>query len=181
MEYTDDGQKPHWFVLRDLKRPNANLPAYRLLEEANMNVFTPKKWYLATVKGKRVRRQVPVIPDLLFVCDTRENLDPIIERNPLIQYRWLRNMRRTPMTVPDTEMNRFITAVNSTTFPQYYRPDEITPDMIGRMIRIIDGPLNGYEVPLLKMRGSRVKHIIVQIPSLLTATIDVRPDYIQLL
>ena len=37
MEYplTDD-----WFVLRDLTRPNAKRPAYRLLEEKGIVIFT---------------------------------------------------------------------------------------------------------------------------------------------
>lgn len=37
MEYplTDD-----WFVLRDLTRPNAKRPAYRLLEEKGIEIFT---------------------------------------------------------------------------------------------------------------------------------------------
>ena len=36
MEYplTDD-----WFVLRDLTRPNAKRPAYRLLEEKGIEIF----------------------------------------------------------------------------------------------------------------------------------------------
>lgn len=33
-----------WYVLRDLKRPNAKLPAYKLLEEMGKDVFTLKKW-----------------------------------------------------------------------------------------------------------------------------------------
>ena len=30
----------NWFVLRDLTRPNAKRPAYRLLEEKGIEVFT---------------------------------------------------------------------------------------------------------------------------------------------
>lgn len=35
------GQKhqKHWFVMRDLKRPNAKLPAYKMLEDKRFEVF----------------------------------------------------------------------------------------------------------------------------------------------
>lgn len=45
----------NWFVLRDLTRPNAKRPAYRLLEEKGIEVFTPMRWQLVERKGKRIR------------------------------------------------------------------------------------------------------------------------------
>ncbi|MCD7710143.1 MAG: UpxY family transcription antiterminator [Porphyromonadaceae bacterium] len=173
-------EKAQWFVLRDLKRTNAKLPAYKQLEAAGLKVFTPKKWRLVEANGHKVRREVPVIPDLLFVCDTRHQLDPYVEKIPLLQYRWLRNRYREPMTVPDAEMERFIQAVNSSRSTTYYKPEEITPEMYGRQIRIIGGSLDGFEGPLLKMRGSKVKRLLVELPMLLVASVEVQPEYIQL-
>ncbi len=66
--------------MRDLKRPNALHPAYKQLAEARIEVFTPMKWLLKTKHGRRIREQVPVIPDLLFVCETRSVLDPIVDK-----------------------------------------------------------------------------------------------------
>ena len=31
----------HWYAMRDLKRSNALLPAYKQLSQAGMEVFTP--------------------------------------------------------------------------------------------------------------------------------------------
>ena len=169
-----------WFVMRDLKRANAKHQAYKLLEEKNMEVFTPKKWCLTTVKGKRVRKEVPCIPDLLFVHDTRENIDPIVEDIPTIQYRWLRNKYREPMVVSEEEMSRFIHAVSISKNPKYYLPEEITPDMVNRSIRIVGGPLDGYEGTLLTTRGSKVKRLMVSLPGLLTVGVEVNPEYIQI-
>lgn len=50
----------NWFVLRDLTRPNAKRPAYRLLEEKGIEVFTPMRWQLVERKGKRIREEVPL-------------------------------------------------------------------------------------------------------------------------
>ena len=168
-----------WFVLRDLKRANSKQPAYKLFEEKNVEYFTPMKSKLVVVKGKQVRKEVPCIPDLLFVHDSREVLDPIIDEVPTVQYRWVRNKYREPMVVSDAEMERFIHAVSVSGIPKYYLPEEITPAMLNRKIRILGGPLDGYEGTLLTLRGSKVKRLLVEIPGLLLAVVEVNPNYIQ--
>lgn len=176
----DSEKQVRWFVMRDLKRANAKHPAYKLLIERNLQVFTPMKWRLTVEKGKRVRKEVPCIQDLLFVHDNRLNLDSIVEKFPTLQYRWVPNAYRRPMTVPDTDMERFIHAVSSSESPKYYLPEEITPQMHNRSIRIIGGPLDGYEGTLITTRGSRVKRLLVELPNLLAVGVEVNPDYIQL-
>ena len=168
-----------WFVLRDLKRANSKLRAYQLFAEKNIEMFTPMKWRLDMVKGKKIRKEVPCIPDLLFVHDTRENLDPIIEDSLTVQYRWVRNHWREPMVVSDAEMERFIRAVNASASPKYYLPEEITPEMLNRPIRIVGGPLDGYEGTLVTTRGSKVKRLMVELPNLLSVAVEVNPEYIQ--
>ena len=168
-----------WFVLRDLKRANSKQPAYKLFEEKNVEYFIPMKSKLVVVKGKQIRKEVPCIPDLLFVHDSREVLDPIIDEVPTVQYRWVRNKYREPMVVSDAEMERFIHAVSVSGIPKYYLPEEITPAMLNRKIRIVGGPLDGYEGTLLTLRGSKVKRLLVEIPGLLLAGVEVNPDYIQ--
>lgn len=135
-----------WFVMRDLKRPNAKEPAYKQLGELDVEIFTPLRWHLSIKKGKREREQKPFIQDLLFVHDTKKHLDSIVERIPTLQYRYQRGKGyRSPMTVSDNDMERFIHAVESSANPYYYLPDELTSAMYGRKIRIIGGNLNGYE------------------------------------
>ena len=175
----NDPKTVRWFVMRDLKRSNAKQQAYRLFQEKNMEVFTPMKFRLVVVKGKRVRQEIPCIPDLLFVHDSREVLDPIVEDISTLQYRWLRNKYREPMTVSDAEMERFIRAVSASEMPKYYLPEEITPEMLNRPIRIVGGPLDGYEGTLLTTRGSKVKRLLVEIPQLLAVGVEVNPEYIQ--
>lgn len=166
--------------MRDLKRTNAKQPAYRLLAEQQIEVFTPMKWTLVTSRGKKVRKEVPFLQDLVFVHDTREKIDPIVAKCPTLQYRFLRKTYRKPMTVPTSEMERFIHAVISSESPRYYLPEEITPEMYRRKIRIVGGPLDGYEGSLLTMRGSKVKRLLVELPNLLTAGVEVSPEYIQI-
>ena len=170
-----------WFVMRDLKRRNAKLPAYKLLESLGIKVFTPMVWKLVVRHGKRSREEVPFMQDLLFVHDTRQAVDPIVEKYGTVQYRYVRGGYKVPMTVREADMQRFIHAVESSENPRYYTPKEITPDMIGREVRIVGGPLDGYEGHLQKMQGVRVKRLFVELPNLLAAAVEVQPEYIQLI
>lgn len=175
----DSDKQVQWFVMRDLKRANAKQPAYKLFDERNIRAFTPMTWRIVVEEGKRVRKQVPFIPDLLFVHENRENLDPIVARTTTLQYRWLRNTWREPMTVSDAAMSRFIKAVTSSDSHKYYLPEEVTPVMYGRKIRIIGGPLDGYEGSLITRRGSKVRRLLIEIPNLIAVGVEVRPEYIQ--
>lgn len=170
-----------WFVMRDLKRYNAKLPAYKLLESLGIKVFTPMVWKLVVRHGKRSKEEVPFMQDLLFVHDTRQAVDPIVEKYDTVQYRYVRGGYKVPMTVREADMQRFIHAVESSENPRYYAPKEITPDMIGRKVRIVGGPLDGYEGHLQKMQGVRVKRLFVELPNLLAAAVEVQPEYIQLI
>ena len=178
--FTAASEYPKWYVMRDLKRTNAKHPAYKILEDMKLEVFTPKVWKLVVRQGRRIPMEVPFMQDLLFVRDSRKVLDPIVEDINTLQYRFLRGEHREPMTVRDAEMDVFITAVKSAANPRFYSPKEITPDMIGKKVRIVGGALNGYEGHLQKMQGSRVKRLFVELPDLLTAAVEVQPEYIQI-
>lgn len=65
---------PQWFVMRDLKRNNAKLPAYKMLSEMKIEIFTPMKWKIVTKEKKRIPQKVPFMQDLLFVHVTRKFL-----------------------------------------------------------------------------------------------------------
>lgn len=175
------GDKPQWFVMRDLKRTNTKLPAYKMLSDMNFEIFTPMTWKVRLVNGKRVPLKVPFMQDLLFVHVSRRMLDPVVERVSTLQYRFMRDGLRTPMTVRDADMERFIRAVEAADNPKYYAPDDIKPSMIGKTVRIIGGPLNNYVGKLQKIQGSKVKRLFVTLSNLLTASVEVNPDYIQVL
>ena len=177
----DENERSQWFVMRDLKRRNAKLPAYELFKGFGIKVFTPMVWKLMVRHGKRCREEVPFMQDLLFVHDTRMAVDPIVEKYDTVQYRYVRGGYKVPMTVRDNDMQRFIHAVESTENPRYYTPEEISYDMIGRKVRIVGGPLDGYEGCLQKMQGARVKRLFVELPNLLAAAVEVNPEYIQVL
>lgn len=180
MQASDEEEK--WFVMRDLSRANTHTPAWRRLSENGFEVYTPTVTRITLRQDRRIRETLPVIHDLLFVRSTRSRLDPAVAQIPTLQYRYGRGLGYcVPMTVRDTEMERFIRAVNLCENPVYYLPSELTSDMIGRRVRIIGGPMDGYEGSLLKMRGSRKRRLLVTLDSLLTLAVEISPDFITLL
>ena len=166
--------------MRDLTRSNAKQPAYQMLDGLKIENFTPMVQKIILRHGKRVRTEVPFMHDLIFVHDSRRTLDPLVESIHTFQYRYLKG--RKPMTVRDVDMEHFKKAVQSSDAPQYLRPEEITPDMRKRRIRIMGGPLDNVEGTLLTVRGSKKKRLLVELPMLMAIAVEVKqPEYIQLL
>ena len=138
-------ETPQWYVLRDLSRPNAKLSAFEKLTGRGVRCFTPMVKKPIERRGKHGWKDVPYMRDLLFAHSTRDVLDPFMRPGLKLQYRYIYGGFMEPMTVREADMERFILAVTSSVSSKYYRPEEITPAMRNRRIRIIGGPLHGYE------------------------------------
>lgn len=176
----EEKTQPQWYAMRDFTRPNAKLPAYKLLSQAGFEVFTPMREQLSLQKGKRTRVWVPVIHDLLFVHALRDTLDPIVARTATLQYRYQRGAQHSPIKVDTLSMQRFMQAVKTSEQTKYYLPEELSPAMCGHHVRIIGGPLDSFEGKLLKLQGSKRKYLIVELEGLLAAVVEVAPEYITL-
>ena len=151
----------HWYAMRDLKRSNALLPAYKQLSQAGMEVFTPMVSRVFSRNGKRIRKEVPFMQDLLFVNDVRQNLDLIVAKTPTLQYRFKKGGKYCePIVIPQDAMTRFIGATQASANPKYYAMDE------GKLQTI---------------RGSKTKHLIIILPSLLAVSVEINDEYIELL
>ncbi len=181
-EATPNLSPRQWFVMRDLKRANAKLPAYRQLLDAGLEVFTPMHTVLKSLKGRQRKVVQPVIRDLLFVHETRAVLDPIVEVTPTLQYRFERGKGyMVPMVVRDEDMQKFLLAVSSAKSAVYLLPEEMTPKMIGRTIRITGGPLEGFTGKLVSIKGSRARRLMVAIPDILVACVEIETRYVEIL
>lgn len=166
----NDAVSVSWFALRDLSRIHTNTPAYKVLAEKGVEVFTPLTNRVRIKRGKRIGREEPVIIDLLFARSTREILDPILAKLPNVQYRYSRGSYCKPIIVNDMDMNRFRDAVARFVKPDFFGLDEITPSMIGEKVRIIGGELDGVEGHILTVKGSKYKRLMVELPNYIVAT-----------
>lgn len=85
---SENNEQKYWFVMRDLKRPNAKIPAYKQLADEPCEVFTPLKRILKISHGRRVREEVPFIQDLLFVHGKACEIEAIVQKIPTLQFRY---------------------------------------------------------------------------------------------
>ena len=53
MTTPDAVDRKQWFVLRDLTRPIAKQPGYMRVQQAGLEVFTPMKWVVSQVNGRK--------------------------------------------------------------------------------------------------------------------------------
>lgn len=172
IEITDT--EKHWYALRDLKRWNALLPAYKQLSQIGVEIFTPMHWRMFKKNGRQIRKEVPVIQNLLFAYETRQRLDPIIAETPTLQYRYKKGGKYCePIIISDEEMNRFIYAVKLTEEPKFYSADELGQIKLGKTVRVVGGPMGGYQGKLLTVRGSKVKRILIELSSLLSVSVKI--------
>jgi len=162
-----------WYAMRDLTRPNALNPAYKMLRAKGFEVFTPMKRKTERRGGGTAVVEVPAIHDLLFVRSTMSLIDPVEASTPTLRYRFVKGGRyREPITVRDGDMEVFIKAVTSAPSPEYFLPGEITLNMVGRKALVHGGPLDGHELRLLKVQGSKRKRVMVELPGLLAAVVE---------
>ena len=145
--------------------------------------FVPLKQQVFVEFGKRVVRLVPFMADLLFVHKSREELDPIIRKMNLLQYRYVRGGKQyEAMAVRHKGFERFKQAVERTDNVEYFSYEEVSPRIYGKQIRIIGGRLNGFEGRLMSKRGSKHKRLLIDLKECnLSAAFQVESEYIQLL
>ncbi len=165
-----------WYVLRDLKRPNAKKRAYQELQEERYQlggcVFTPIQQ----------PANQPFLPDLVFVRATRAQLDPIVRSIGTLQYCYVKGCKQNdPLKIDNERMSQFLRAVSQSCEVDFLKPEEASPARFSKQIRLVDGPLSGTEGRLWSRRGSRVKRLLLDLPGLLTAAIAVDPHSIQLI
>lgn len=170
-----------WYVLRDLKRANARRFNWQELRDSGFEVFTPLRQIVSHQGNKRIRKEVPIVNDLLFVHSSKSILDPIIEKTPTLQYRYLKKQYMKPMTVNESDMRRFLKVTEDAEKVRYYTPGEIPVSMVGKPARVIGGPLNGYEGKILSIRGSKIRRLLVELPGLISAAVEVNPEFIEIL
>lgn len=160
---------------------------YGIIEE--IDVYTPmKRRDPVTISGE-ADTQTPKWTEfeaydytLLFIRSTYGTLRAIIEQTPNLQGRYAKgNRHNVPIIVPEVQMDNFIRAVSVNANLQYYTPNSYGTLRLGSMIRIIGGPLAGRTGRLATVRGSRKKRLMVEIPNMLSAAIEVQPEYVQVI
>lgn len=170
-----------WFVLRAIFKKE--LAVRDALRRRGLHCYVPLRYLVKTQQGRKVRRLVPAITDLVFVHGTEKEIEEAKSRLRETCY-WLSRpvigkVRREKVVVADRDMENFIRVTQQTEADiLYFRPDEVSLAK-GDLIRIHGGVFDGVEGIMMKVKGRREKQLVVSIPDLAVAAVTVRPDVVE--
>ena len=147
-----------------------------------LQAFVPLKYVVKTVRGQKQRALVPALSKLLFVKGTLEEVKDYIQHAHYVVFirKSTFSNKEKYLTVPTKAMEDFITVTeNREEHVTYFRPEEISLQE-GDQIRIKGGLYDGREGIIMRIKGKRNKHLVVQIPGMLLAAVELSPEMIEL-
>ena len=153
----------------------------RKLEADGIRTFLPMRERIRTIGGHRVKTQEPAIGNMLFVYSDQQTLMPYTNAESRFQFTYRRGHRADdPLTVPSWQMEQFISAVDNSQHPLYFLPTELNIAK-GTRIRLHGGILDGMEGCYMRVKGSRSRRLIVELPGTLSVAVEVEPDLVEIL
>ena len=170
-----------WFTLGCIS-PQREL---RVRDDARANglaAFVPLRYTVKTVRGQKQRALIPAITGMIFVKGTLDELKEYIGKAhyPVYIKKSTFSNKEDYLTVPTHAMEEFIAVTESNEeHVTYFRPEEISLQA-GDRIRIKGGFYDGKEGTIIRIKGKRNKHLVVQIPGILLAAVELSPEIVQL-
>ncbi len=147
-----------------------------------LQAFVPLTYVVKTHRGQKHRTLVPAVSKLLFVKGTLEEVKDYIQHAHYVVFirKSTFSNKENYLTVPTKAMEDFIAVTeNHEEHVTYFRPEEISLQE-GDKIRIKGGFYDGREGIIMRIKGKRNKHLVVQIPGVLIAAIELSPEMIEL-
>ena len=156
---TPNSQLLHWFAVRVSYSRELALKA--ILDEENIESFIPMRYGIVMKGGKRVRKLVPAIHNLVFIHSTRKRIDALkdeLEGKMPIRFIMNREYCR-PVVIPDAQMRSFILVA-------------------GQKVRITDGVFKGVIGEFVRIRHDR--RVVVNIEGVMAiATTFIPPSLVE--
>lgn len=164
-----------WFAIRVEYRGEMAVKSY--LEKIGMEHFLPMQYREVVVRQRKVRKLVPLVHNLIFIHTTKPALDRIKATTHYpIRYMMQRDGAQShPIVVPDEEMYNFIRVAGTYDDQLLYIPQEEVRLGRGDRVRIQSGPFAGATGIYIKLKGTRHRRVVVEIPgiaAIATATLD---------
>lgn len=163
--------------------PKKELKVRDDIRNYGLEAFVPLKYHIKTIKRQKHRALVPAMPGLMFAKGTLDQLQEYIQNHAHFNV-YLRKStfsnKEDYLTVRNKDMEDFIAATEDhEAHITYFRPDEINLQA-GDRIRVKGGIYDGKEGIVMRIKGKRNKHLVVQIPGMLVAAIEMAPELVEL-
>ena len=175
---TPNSQLLHWFAVRVSYSRELALKA--ILDEENIESFIPMRYGIVMKGGKRVRKLVPAIHNLVFIHSTRKRIDALkdeLEGKMPIRFIMNREYCR-PVVIPDAQMRNFILVAGSYDEAVLYIESAELNLVKGQKVRITDGVFKGVIGEFVRIRHDR--RVVVNIEGVMAmATIFIPPSLVE--
>ena len=172
-----------WYVIGSLNRQN-ELKIRDAFRKDGKECFVPLRYELVNTRGKKERQMVPAIPGMVFIkeFDTPEKMQEYFQhrKERVFLRKSTFSNREDYLTVSDHDMENFIAITEKAGEKiTYYEPGEIQLRP-GDRIRVNGGLYDGREGVIMRVKGKRRKQLVVSIPGVLIASVEMEPDLVEL-
>lgn len=169
-----------WYAMRATY--GRNMQAKNAADGMEITNYIPMRYVVTRGGGRKIRKWVPVIRDLIFIYASQSEVSQLKQRISYLQYITRpENGRNIPIIVPDDDMQRFITlTIADDKELIYLRPDEINLAS-GTRIRLHGGEFDGLEGIFIKLKGKRNRRVVINIDSVIAVGIEVHPDLVEVI
>lgn len=171
-----------WYAI-GCTSPKKELKVRDDIRNYGLEAFVPLKYHIKTIKQQKHRALVPAIPGLMFAKGTLDELKEYIEDHasfPVYLRKSTFSNKEDYLTVRTKEMEEFIAVTEDHEANiTYFRPEEINLQA-GDRIRVKGGIYDGKEGIVMRIKGKRNKHLVVQIPGMLVAAIEMAPELVEM-
>ena len=155
MNITSHSPHLHWFAVRVTYSRELALKAF--LDEEKIENFIPMRRDYIVKKGRRIRRLVPAVHNLVFIRSTRKRIDALKDKAGMnIPMRYIMDReQRLPIVIPDSPMRSFILVAG--TYEEsivYVEPAELQL-IKGQKVRVIGGVFEGSVGEFVRIRRDR--------------------------
>ena len=177
MEENNDIQQ--WFCL-GCTSPQRELKVRDDVRRYGLEAFVPLKYEVKRLRRQEQRTLVPAISGLMFAKGTLDEVKEYISHAHYTVYirKSTFSNKEDYLTIPTRAMEDFIAVtVDHEAHISYFRPEEIKLQA-GDKIRVKGGIYDGKEGIIMRIKGKRNKHLVVQIPGLLVAAVEMTPELI---
>lgn len=176
---TNPEQEPEakvWYAIRVTF--NREMKVKDDLDLRGIESFVPMKYVMGTRRGRRVKKLVPSIHNLIFF-HIEPSLMKEYKATTKLPIRYIMNpATKKPVVVPEREMNNFIAVAGTYEEQLEYitpKPGQFTR---GDRVRILGGPFEGAEGVLRRVKGD--SRVIVSVKGLVAvATTTIHPSLLE--
>lgn len=171
----------NWYALGCLS-PRQEIKIRDEARKAGFDAFVPLSYEVKTIRGQKQRKLIPALSGLIFAKGELEALKAYTQESayPVFIRKSTFSNLEDYLVIPTKAMEDFIAVTqHREQHVSYFRPEEIRLQE-GDRIRINGGPYDGREGIIMRIKGKRNRHLVVQIPGFLVAAVELSPQMIEL-